>query len=855
MPAEERAAFLQAQSADADVIAEAEKLLEYDRQASAIFSIENWQERAQRTSAEVNLAGMVIGNYRLLEELGRGGMGAVYLAERADGVYQQKVALKVLQENIFTPSLAERFRQERQILARLEHPGIARLLDGGVLEDGRPYLVLEYVDGKPIDQYCEEHGLDVEARLRLFVRVAEVVQSAHQQLVLHLDLKPANILVTDAGEPRLLDFGIARMLSEGEGGTRQTEATLRLLTPRYASPEQAAGAPLGVASDVFSLGTLLYKLLTGRLPYPIDDASPLEAARMIREVAPLTPSQAATAEAAPLLRGDVDTILLQALRKEPERRYPTVAAFAEDVERHLKHEPVLAHADSFGYRAKKFVRRNRGSVIVAAAAAVVLLLSAAAVVRSAVVARRQRAIAEMQRATAERRLKDVRALAHSYIFDLDPQLAEVPGTVGVRAFILKNGLKYLEQMSKEDTDDDDLMGEIGMGYIAVSQVQSDPAMPSLNDRAGAWDSMTKGLAIQKRLAEKHPQDMDQRYLVVRQLRDMDFLAVADGDMVRSNDLAQQGWKEAQAILAAGPTTKHYFNVQGIVWDLATIRCGNGDLWNLGDPAGALPWLDRMHEIIEVALTAHPKARNSGTVVAALEREYMSRAWAYEQLGRFAEARAEYEATLQLSAMAPKTVVEAQALKVERASYADFLMRIHDVKKANEMAPTLLPKEYHEKGNDRSLQADVAETLSLLARIDMESGRVAAGLAKMKISVDSFGSLYASDPNDAPTTAMMAHALYDMGGMKQVDPATRKKLLLQAIEMTTPYAKTHPQVLSATLLLARCEVALAELAHASKDPKEQQEHAAEATKDAGKLLAAYPVQPEASDVVARVKALD
>jgi tRNA A-37 threonylcarbamoyl transferase component Bud32 len=849
LPAEERTAFLQQQSEDADLLAEAEKLLSFDRQASALFSIENWQQRAERTATDANLAGTVLGHYRLLEELGRGGMGTVYLAERADGVYQQKVALKVLQENIFTPALAERFKQERQILARLQHPGIARLLDGGVMDDGRPYLVLEYVDGEPIDVYCEEQALDVDARLRLFLRVAEVVQSAHQQLVLHLDLKPANILVTPQGDPRLLDFGIARILSEGEGGSRQTEATLRLLTPRYASPEQAQGKPLGVASDVFSLATLLYRLLTGHLPYPIEDAGALEAARMITQMVPMPPSQAAEAAVAPLLRGDLDTILLQALRKEPERRYPTVAAFAEDVRRHLAHEPVLAHADSFRYRAGKFLRRNRGSVIAASLAAVILVVSAVAVVHSAIVARRERAI-------AERRLKDVRALAHSYIFDLDPMLAEVPGTVGVRAFILQNGLKYLEAMSKEKTDDDDdLAHEIAMGYMVISNVQSDPAMPNLNDRAGALDSMERGLAIQKRLAAKHPTDLNQLYLVVRQTRDMALLATTDGDVVRTNELLQEAWKIGEPIRATGPSAPHYVYLDGVPWDLASVNCGNGDLWNFADPMASLPWLDQVDNILETFRKARPENENVPGYVDGLQREYITRALVMDQLGQKAEAQAWYEKTLALLGRLKKTVINEQTIKVTRATYADFLVRsMHDLKKANEMAPTLLPEEYHEKGHDRQLSGDVADTLDLLARIDMASGRMAEGRKKMQIAVASFSTLYAGDPNDAPNVAMMAHDLYYLAEMHELDAATRRGLYVRSMEITEPYAKTHPQVLSAALLLARCDLGLADLAHAGKNAAEQQSRATAAMEEAGKVLAAHPVQPEASSVLARAKAL-
>ena len=425
LPEGERTAWLAAQTDDVEVRHEAEHLLSFEREASGIFAEEmpRWDLHIARV--ESNLAGVTIGRYRLVEEIGRGGMGTVYLAERADGTYEQRVALKILQESIFTGRLAERFAEERQILARLAHPGIARLLDGGVTPDGRPYLVLEYIDGRTIDRYCAEEKLSIDAKLRLFLKVAAAVQSAHQQLVLHLDIKPANILVTGDGEPKLLDFGISRVLSEGLEGANLAEATMRLLTPKYSSPEQAAGQPLGVGSDVFSLATLLYRLLTGRFPYNIDGVSALEAARMIREENPIPPSQAATGATADQLRGDLDNILLQALRKEPPRRYGTVVELADDIRRYLAHEPVRAHADTFGYRAGKFLRRNRTGVIAAGVVAVILAGSAAAVVRSAIIARRERA-------TAERRLKDTRLISKSYINEVIPTLSNIPGTLEVR---------------------------------------------------------------------------------------------------------------------------------------------------------------------------------------------------------------------------------------------------------------------------------------------------------------------------------------------------------------------------------------------------------------------------------------
>ncbi|HEY4355007.1 MAG TPA: protein kinase [Acidobacteriaceae bacterium] len=403
LPVEQRLDALRTKITDPELLAEAEQLLGFEKQAGAMFSVTGWRKDAE-AAVQTQLAGGMaegsqIGPYRILRELGRGGMGAVYLAERGDGAYEQRVAVKLLQESISSPEMQKRFRAERQILAGLVHPGIARLLDGGVTPAGTPYLVLEYIEGMPIDRYCDEHEFGVKERLELFLKVADVVQVAHQQLVLHLDLKPANILIASDGEPRLLDFGIARFI--GEDGVAQP--SLLLMTPRYASPEQAAGQPLGVASDVFSLATLLYRLLTGALPNAIENLPPLEAARIIREVEPQTPSRRAASPAvAAELRGDLDLILLKALRKEPARRYATVSAFADDLRRYLSARPVLAHKGSFQYRAGKFVRRNW---IMASAAAVVFTvigLSVASVVRSSVIARRERASALNSAAIAEK---------------------------------------------------------------------------------------------------------------------------------------------------------------------------------------------------------------------------------------------------------------------------------------------------------------------------------------------------------------------------------------------------------------------------------------------------------------------
>ncbi|HEY6269240.1 MAG TPA: serine/threonine-protein kinase [Candidatus Acidoferrum sp.] len=377
-------------------------------------------------SEESSLAGQNIGPYKVIRKLGQGGMGAVYLAARADQAFQKEVAIKLIKRGQDTDDVIRRFRSERQILASLDHPNITRLFDGGTTDDGLPYFVMEYIQGQPIDSYCDSNKLNTTQRLRLFQSVCSAVHFAHQNLVIHRDIKPGNILVTSEGVPRLLDFGIAKLLAGEPSAVERTVTLARRMTPLSASPEQVRGENISTASDVYALGVLLYKLLTGHGPYRLADRSSKEIERAIceedpeklsavidrveesgteRAITPQSVSETREGTADKLrrrLRGDLDNIVLMALRKEPHRRYSSVLQFYEDIRRHLEGLPVLARRDTPGYRAAKFVGRHKTGVAATALIFLSLMAGIVATLRQARVARAERDRARVEKAKADR---------------------------------------------------------------------------------------------------------------------------------------------------------------------------------------------------------------------------------------------------------------------------------------------------------------------------------------------------------------------------------------------------------------------------------------------------------------------
>jgi tetratricopeptide (TPR) repeat protein len=417
-------------------------------------------------------------------------MGVVYLAERDDGEYRQEVALKVLTRGVQQQKLLRLFRNERQILAQLQHPNIVRLLDGGT-DRGQVYYVMEYVEGTPITEYCVKHGLTLRQRLDLFCRVCDAVGYAHRKLIIHRDLKPGNVLVTAAGVPKLLDFGLAKALQQetGRGDTSVSVGTM--LTPAYASPEQVRGEHLSVATDVYSLGVILYELLTNRNPHLDGEKSPIEACRTICEQDPCPPSQASEPRLKRQLAGDLDNIVLMALRKEPERRYGSVDELRQDIERYLGGFAVRASRASAHYLCRKYLVRHRWGVAVFTVGSIAALFAAMTIWREG--------------HQAQARFNDVRALAHAVIFELYDSIQDLPGSTAAQKLLIDRALQYLKNLEAAGhTDDVELRLDLAAAYIKLAQVQGHPRFSNLGDSAGAEDSYARARRIARDLLDRHP---------------------------------------------------------------------------------------------------------------------------------------------------------------------------------------------------------------------------------------------------------------------------------------------------------------------------------------------------------------
>jgi serine/threonine-protein kinase len=513
-------------------------------------------------SAAAGLAGQVVGPYTLISLLGQGGMGSVWLGERTDGRFERRVAVKFLNVALVGQGVEERFKREGRILGRLSHPHIAELVDAGVSPSGPPYLVLEHVEGDHIDRYCDQHRLDVEARLRLFLDVAGAVAHAHANLIVHRDLKPSNVLVSKDGQVKLLDFGIAKLL-EGEG--QDGEATLltiqggRAMTPEYAAPEQVTGAPVTTATDVYALGVLLYVLLTGQHPAGPGTRSPADLVKAIVDTEPrrlsdivtsradeeTTSANAARRTATPdklsrLLRGDLDTIVAKALKKNPQERYSSVTALADDIARYLKHEPISARPDTVAYRASKFVRRHR--VPVAATVLVIVGLSAGLFE------------VNRERVMAQRRFEQLRRLSNQ-VFALDESIRGVPGTTEAREQLVSASLEYLERLAADAPRDLDLAEEVAEGLERVASIQGVPTEQSLGHFDQAEQTLKKADGLTEIVLASRPDNRRATYTSARIAHARMVLANYEQRPEDTLAFAQKTTKQLDQFLGQGRVTE------------------------------------------------------------------------------------------------------------------------------------------------------------------------------------------------------------------------------------------------------------------------------------------------------------
>ena len=492
-----------------------------------------------------------IGPYQILDEAGHGGMGVVYRAVRHDD-YRQVVAIKLVRAEVATQPLIERFRTERQALALLAHPNIARLLDGGATSGGRPYLVMEWVEGKPIDRYCGELRLGARRRLELFLQVCDAVAEAHRNLVVHRDLKPSNILITAGGQPKLLDFGIAKIFNPAtpEPQATLTVAGMQALTPDYASPEQVRGEPVTTASDVYSLGAVLYELLTGARPHALTSRTPADIERAVCLEQTARASAATGADGVPgrELRGDLDNILARALEKIPARRYAHVDELAEDIRRHLDGRPIVARPASVGYRASRFMRRNK--LLVGAVAAVILSLAAgmAAALWEARVAR-------MERLTAERRFKDVRVMANSLLFEFHDSIAKLKGATPARLMVVQRAKEYLARLAAESHGDPELTRELARSYIMLGDIQGEMSFANLGDTKGSIESYRAAEKLHRALMAAAPANPQNRrgLMVIQQRMAMAYMKI--GQPREALRVLEAAGKTAAELAQANPASE------------------------------------------------------------------------------------------------------------------------------------------------------------------------------------------------------------------------------------------------------------------------------------------------------------
>jgi len=764
--------------------------------------------------------GRRVGSYEIVEEIGAGGMGEVYRAIRADDQFRKQVAIKLVRVGYDTDFIVARFRTERQVLASLEHPNIARLLDGGTTKEGIPYFAMELIDGQPLYEYCDSRKLNTSDRLRLFLQICSAVQYAHQRLIVHRDLKPGNILVTADGTPKLLDFGIAKILESASTSEsiQATDTIFRFLTPEYASPEQIRGEAVTASSDVYSLGLLLYEILTGHRPYGAIGDAPHEIARAICETVPEKPSaivlrseqgltNSTTAELTPAvvstvreetperlsrrLRGDLDNILLTALRKEPGRRYASVEQMANDIRRHLEHLPVSATSDTAGYRVSKFITRNKTGVAAAALIVLVVLAGTAASLYEAYRARQN----ELR---AERRFNDVRALANSLLFDIHDAVRDLPGSTPARKLIVQKALQYLDSLSSEAGDDPSLQRELATAYERVGEVQGHFLLNNLGETENALHSYEKALRLREAILSSPGSSWQDKLAVARCTRLAATQLQATGKVHDGLEAIHKAIFLAESVRQEHPQEISVLNELSLDYGInAYLHRGGGVFPGLVDPAGESEsrrkaisvdedWLklapsseEAQHALawdqVNYAETLGPEKQDEAVsyFLHSLEIEKQIRAHTnsadrareivsvynrlgmfYDRIGDNADSVKSHQSALKIEQEIvlkdPQNQHFVENLAIDHANVADSLLKMGQVKEsAVEIAKGIEVMEalLRDSQGNASYQIMMSEMQVTQAQILRRSNHPAAALSEYKVALTRYRSLLEKDSSD------------------------------------------------------------------------------------------------------------
>jgi non-specific serine/threonine protein kinase/serine/threonine-protein kinase len=661
------------------------------------------------------LIGRMIGPYRVIREIGRGGMGFVYLAQRADDQFRRQVALKVVNPELVDRHTLNRFENERQTLAALDHPNIIKLLDGGATENGMPWLAMDYMEGQSIDLYCETHWLAVAERISLFRTVCGAVHYAHQNLVIHRDLKPGNILITPQGVPKLLDFGIAKLLRP-EFAMRtvgQTLTNLQPMTPEFASPEQIRGLPLTTTSDVYSLGVLLYRLVVGRHPYNTKSTSLLELERAICETDPEKPSTAiraqrraepATAPSRDLgLSNDLDVIILMAMRKEPQRRYASAEHLSEDLQLLLEGRPVSARKDTLGYRVSKLVSRHKAGTAVAALAIMALLIMGL--------------FAYREYLQAKRRAQELHQFAQ-VVLNIDEGLQS--GRVETRAAMLGKAVESLDNLARDGGGNPELERDLVRAYVNMADVQGNLYSANLGNTAGAEGLYRKALAIAETLQRADPNSSAANLDVALCNRKLADVLLAKGDRLGALEKYKGALPMIEAVISANPTNQEALRGLVNIW-------GNiGNTYDeLGDPAGAMEGYQKSGDAARKWVLLDPSRRIS--VAFAMEKV------AY--YGMLSGKGTDGEQTIQEALDIFTQTAEANPSPTARRNLADAYDKLALVQKSSGKVTAALASAQKSRSilegllasdpKNQQYEIDVPEALRLEIELDLLAGEMAS----------------------------------------------------------------------------------------------------------------------------------